>query len=73
MIDPLYQAMALQFPERLREHLLGDSVDQSQKFVVADWPLCQERDDQQHPFAGDDLQHPPRRAGGAVDVSKGLP
>jgi len=72
MVDPLDQAMAFQLPERLRQHFLGDSIDQPQQLVVADGAFRQERNDEQHPLAGNDFQHATGRAFGTVDISTRL-
>ncbi|MOA44729.1 hypothetical protein D3C78_1670490 [compost metagenome] len=64
-----HQAVAFQFPERLRHDLLRNPVQPAQQLIVAQGAMLERRQDQRHPFAGNQLQGAARGTRGVEYVA----
>jgi len=62
------EAIALEPPQRLDQHLLGDAADLPPQFRGARRAAAEHVDQQQRPFLGQQLQHGARRAVGVEHV-----
>jgi NADPH:quinone reductase-like Zn-dependent oxidoreductase len=66
-----HKPVALERPQRLGEHLLGDAVEVPPQLSEAQGPVAQRTDDEVGPFVGDHLEHGARGAPLEEDVGRG--